>query len=383
MAEQAMSACEEQRRVFSAQSTAEAVQKVYWDDSSRRKRPSPTPVASSTATPAEPQPVQPTTTPHQDATLVIPWAMQDNLAAQATAAHLGIDINDPNAMQSWLDKPIRNNTDVLTVLRSYHDKVIHPEMYRMVVQLDTALKALGDGLFATSREVEWMGAENRLMQKHQSGVQLVTSGWPTGLGSDARLYQICWTLSQCPKITTFLQNRAYNTDHPADLLVSLNVLAALQANLLVFVTGFILNNSFESHSRAAIDLWERLFGSLEQPERPLSFHILITHKPTGPCGKASALALFCRRRFRVPPRPIPSAVFEYAGNLRSFKSSYLNFKVFTRNFTGGLRSPNHEAAYASSRRLGHCIPKQININFGIILKPTLITVLLFLSFFSL
>ena len=225
MADQAIRAYEEQRRIFSTQNTAEAVQRVYWEDNSRRKRQAPTPVASSTATPVEPHSEQPSTTPHQDATLVLPWAMQDSVAAQATASHLGVDINDEAAMQGWLARPVRTNQDVLTLMRSYHEKVIRPEMFNMVVQLETALKTIGDSVYATRRELEWMGSENRLMQKHQSGVQLVTSGWPTGLAPEQRMYQLCWMLSQCPKIVTFLQDRAYNTDHSANLMVFLNVLA--------------------------------------------------------------------------------------------------------------------------------------------------------------
>ena len=223
--QQAMTAYEEQRRVISAQQTAQAVQQVYWDEMNKRKRAAPSPALSMASTPAHGQPDQAasSTTPPTEAVLVVPWALQDHVAAQQTASHLGVDANNEQAMQEWLAQPVKTNKDVLTVLRSYHERVIRPEMYNLVLQLETALKTVSDQVFATRRELAWMASENRLLQKHQSGVQLIASGWPTGLAPEMRLYQIGWMLSQCPKIVSFLQGRLFAVDHPANMTVFLNV----------------------------------------------------------------------------------------------------------------------------------------------------------------
>ena len=45
------------------------------------------------------------------------------------------------------------------------------------------------------------------MQKHQSGLMLVTIGWPTGLGPEDRRYMLGWMLSQVPEVVTYLKNR--------------------------------------------------------------------------------------------------------------------------------------------------------------------------------
>ena len=84
-------------------------------------------------------------------------------------------------MQRWLEGPVRTNKDVLTLVRSYHEKVIRPETYHLVLQLETALAKVGDDLFKAKQEFEWMAAENRASQKHSCALQIITSGWPQGM----------------------------------------------------------------------------------------------------------------------------------------------------------------------------------------------------------
>ena len=81
-------------------------------------------------------------------------------------------------MQQWLERPVANNRELFPTMRAYHEQVIRPEMYSLIVQLETGLKTLNNALFTMRRELSWMTAENRLAQKYACGVQLLTNGWP-------------------------------------------------------------------------------------------------------------------------------------------------------------------------------------------------------------
>ena len=110
---------------------------------------------------------------------------------------------------------MQTNKDVLTLVRSYHEKVIRPETYHLVLQLETALAKIGDDLFKCKQEFEWMAADNRQQQKHSCALQIITSGWPQGLAPPQRLFMICWMLQQVPKVRTFLETRGFICDHTA------------------------------------------------------------------------------------------------------------------------------------------------------------------------
>ena len=97
-------------------------------------------------------------------------------------------------------------------MRAYHEQVIRPEMYALVVQLETGLKTLNNSIFQVRHELSWMSADSRLSQKHACGVQLLTTGWPQGLGPVDREYLIGWILMNTPKVHTFCHERGYVTD---------------------------------------------------------------------------------------------------------------------------------------------------------------------------
>ncbi|OLP75477.1 hypothetical protein AK812_SmicGene44714, partial [Symbiodinium microadriaticum] len=126
-----------------------AAQEIYWQERASVKRSAPSPAISSLATPQEPLPNEAT-----GPTLVQPWSLQDHTAAQVVAATYGVQPQDEPAMQRWLEGPVRTNKDVLTLVRSYHEKVIRPETYHLVLQLETALAKVGDDLFKTKQEFE-------------------------------------------------------------------------------------------------------------------------------------------------------------------------------------------------------------------------------------
>ena len=174
------------------------------------KRSAPSPSLSSLATPQEPGPAE-----SSGPTLVQPWSLQDHAAAQVVAATYGVQPQDQTALDQWLERPVQTNKDVLTLVRSYHEKVIRPETYHLVLQLETALAKIGDDLFKCKQEFEWMAADNRQQQKHSCVLQIITSGWPQGLAPPQRLFMICWMLQQVPKVRTFLETRGFISDHIA------------------------------------------------------------------------------------------------------------------------------------------------------------------------
>ena len=213
---QAVQAFQEQR-VLTQAPAVQAVQEIYWRDRANNKRGPPTPVASSAATPQEdaarmgPDLAAPT--------LVQPWTLEDHTASQLVAAEFGADINSEQGVQQWLSQPVQTNKDVMAIVRSYHAKVIRPELYHLVLQVETALGKLGDDLFATRQELAWMASENRLQQKQHCALQIITSGWPQGMGPKGREFMLSWMLQQVPKVKHFLEERGnidnLTSDHTA------------------------------------------------------------------------------------------------------------------------------------------------------------------------
>ena len=60
-----------------------------------------------------------------------------------------------------------------------------------------------------------MTADNRLAQKLQCGLQILTTGWPTALQPSEREYLLCWMLSSVPMVQQFLQTRGFISDQTA------------------------------------------------------------------------------------------------------------------------------------------------------------------------
>ena len=194
-----------------------ASQRLFWEERANRKRVAPqTPMQSGSGTPAGDHDAAPSGAAGSDAlgpSLVQPVTVQDEAAFAFTAADQGVDINVAANLQIWLTTPVQTNRDVLRLVRSYHKQVIRPEYYNIAIQLETALKHIDDKVFQTKRELAWMSADNRSLQKHMAGLQLITTGWPAGVRPEQRLYLIGWMLQQIPAVTTFLQVRGLLQDH--------------------------------------------------------------------------------------------------------------------------------------------------------------------------
>ena len=120
--------------------------------SERRKRAPPTPASSSLATPQDDQDMghpeaAPSATPQrQEVGLFQPVALGATAALSVTAAHAGVDVNDAQALQQWLDEPVGSRRQALDTVRHYHTGVIRTEMYNLITQAESVVKRLDDRL---------------------------------------------------------------------------------------------------------------------------------------------------------------------------------------------------------------------------------------------
>ena len=194
-------------------------QEQYFAMQRTLKRAAPTPTASAMNTPQGETPSGGTATvvveePH----LVQPVILDDHTAFQATAAAAGVNINDPQQLQTYGQQAVTTVQDVFKVVRNYHTAVVRPEMRGMVVQLEHAIRKVNDTVFNCQRELQFMVTDNRATQKHASGLMLVTTGWPNELEPEKRNYMLGWMLQNTPQIVTHLENRgllATPSDHTA------------------------------------------------------------------------------------------------------------------------------------------------------------------------
>ena len=219
----------DQRLVFQ-DTQYNAVQALYWANQ-RGKRSAPTPVQSGLDTPAETEQDKAQMEVEQehqerdpDPSLLQPFTLQDQAALEITAAEIGVNIQDHNAVQQWLAAPVQNNRAVFDMMRAYHTKVIRPEYFSLVAQLEAGLRTLNNNIFSVRKELSWMAADNRQAQKHACGVQLLTTGWPQGMRPKDREYMLGWMIMQVPKIVEFLKERGNITDHNAhEVKIYLNI----------------------------------------------------------------------------------------------------------------------------------------------------------------
>ncbi|CAE7580516.1 unnamed protein product [Symbiodinium necroappetens] len=196
-----------------------AVQQEFWEQQRRNKRSAPTPLQSGLTTPQgggqSSQTAPPQGASEDGPSLLQPFSFEDSTAVGLTAATHGVDINDQTAIKNCLAKPVQNNQQVFEMVRSYHRAVIPPEMYNLVLQLEAALKPVDKSVFKARQELQWLSADNRLAQKHQAGLQVLTSGWPNFMKPDQRIFMVGWMLAQCPRIVDFLKFRGFITDQTA------------------------------------------------------------------------------------------------------------------------------------------------------------------------
>ena len=218
---QALQQFEGVRNLFQ-QPDYQAVASVFWNRAGTKRGP-PTPAASVTTTPAdtaegghmEVDTAGEEASSSAGPSLLQPFSYQDEAAIQVTAGALGVDINNHNALEQWKASPVQSKEEVFQMMRAYHEKVVRPEYFSLICQVEASLKNLNDQIFKTKKELAWMVADNRLGQKYACGTQLLTVGWPQGMPPADRVYMISWMLSQTPAVQEFLKFRGNLTDHNA------------------------------------------------------------------------------------------------------------------------------------------------------------------------
>ena len=86
-------------------------------------------------------------------TLLQPFSLERDAALEVTVAALGINPQDHNAVRQWLEQPVQNNPELFATMRAYHEQVIRPECYALIVQLETGLKTLNNNIFQVRKEL--------------------------------------------------------------------------------------------------------------------------------------------------------------------------------------------------------------------------------------
>ena len=204
-AREQMVAIAAQRAMYSTQPEVRTMQAMYFKQDSQRKRGPPTPTISAGTTPQD-APEAPAASSDEPA-LVAPTVLEADVAMQQTTGHFGVDLNDHNAVGRFLQQPVKTAEDVLRLVHGYHLKVIRPETFGMILQVEQAIKSMNDRIFTTTQELKFLASENRAQQKHASGMMLVLTGFPQTMPPNDRAYMIGWMLQQVEDVRKYLQNR--------------------------------------------------------------------------------------------------------------------------------------------------------------------------------
>ena len=204
-AREQMVAIAAQRAMYSTQPEVRTMQAMYFKQDSQRKRGPPTPNISAGTTPQD-APEAPATSSDEPA-LVAPTVLEADVAMQQTTGHFGVDLNDHNAVGRFLQQPVKTAEDVLRLVHGYHLKVIRPETFGMILQVEQAIKSMNDRIFTTTQELKFLASENRAQQRHASGMMLVLTGFPQTMPPNDRAYMIGWMLQQVEDVRKYLQNR--------------------------------------------------------------------------------------------------------------------------------------------------------------------------------
>ena len=118
-------------------------------------------------------------TPQQDVGLLFqPINLDMNAALTVTAAHAGVDIDNPQALQPWLDEPVGSRRQVLR--HDHAEAIQRTETYHLITQVESVVKRLDDRLLRQQENLQWLTSEVRTGQKRASGLKVrLTGGDPT------------------------------------------------------------------------------------------------------------------------------------------------------------------------------------------------------------
>ena len=122
-------------------------------------------------------------------------------AAQAA----GLTPTGSTAAQEYYKGQVATREDVFRIVGAYHVGVIRPELYNLVVQVESVVKNLGDRMLRLQQDCSWLLQDSRLAQKQACGLQILLSGFDNKMGPADRLYQIHWMLTQAAAVRRFVE----------------------------------------------------------------------------------------------------------------------------------------------------------------------------------
>ena len=195
-----------------------ALQQQWFEHRASRKRAAPTPQETPIGTPhpemvdetMEPPPSQAVTAPMS---LFQPIVIQEEAAAGLTAASAAeIDPQDVQAVKQYFSQAVASRAEVFQIVRGYHLGVIRPELYNLVVQVESVVQGLDDRLLRQQQDTSWLLQDSRQAQKQACGLQLLLSGFENKMTPNDRLYQIDWMLSQVAIVRNFVEMRGWAPD---------------------------------------------------------------------------------------------------------------------------------------------------------------------------
>ena len=204
---------EEQRAITHSQIYA-AQQRLWFE--SRNKRGPPSTTLSAATTPQEDVPMEEATgsggTQPEGKTpsLFQPVPIATEAAWTMTASQAGVDINNPVAIQNYMNEKVTTRKDILKTVRDYHVGVIRPEVFHLIAQVESVIGNLNDRILKTQENLNWLASDNRASQKRESGMMVVLTGFDPGMAPQDRLEMINWMLGQVEDIKQFLFQRQYN-----------------------------------------------------------------------------------------------------------------------------------------------------------------------------
>ena len=82
-----------------------------------------------------------------------PLHYDDSSSLALTAAQVGVDANNHEAVENWLDEPIQTRRSVFETVRAYHVGVIRGEMYNLISQVEGVIKSLDDRLLQQQQDL--------------------------------------------------------------------------------------------------------------------------------------------------------------------------------------------------------------------------------------
>ena len=204
---------EEQRAITHSQIYA-AQQRLWFE--ARNKRGPPSTTLSAATTPQEDVPMEEATgsggTQPEGKTpsLFQPVPIATEAAWTMTASQAGVDINNPVAIQNYMNEKVTTRKDILKTVRDYHVGVIRPEVFHLIAQVESVIGNLNDLILKTQENLNWLASDNRASQKRESGMMVVLTGFDPGMAPQDRLEMINWMLGQVEDIKQFLFHRQYN-----------------------------------------------------------------------------------------------------------------------------------------------------------------------------